>query len=185
MSAITMFSIFITPKRKLQMEAFFNDLGLTLECGIRIFLEHCIMMPELPVKTVVFQEGTEADTVLLSIPMDTYKLSQINGIFEKHGITAETAVNSYFEACLTEWGIPFRIGYPKPNANTLAAMQEAEDMVSGRIQIVEYYTVEELMDAWESGDFEGDMNMPTQYGSSEVYQVAKRLETELIEIEEV
>lgn len=45
-------------------------------------------------------------------------------ICEKLGMTVSQAVHMYFAACWEEYGIPFRIGYPKPNAETLAAMQE-------------------------------------------------------------
>ena len=37
---------------------------------------------------------------------------------------AREARYACFEACLREYGIPFRIGYPKPNAETLAALKD-------------------------------------------------------------
>ena len=111
------------------------------------------------------------------------KKAQVEYTFEELGIKASDAVNMYFEACLHEWVIPFRVGYPKPNAETLAAMQEAEDIRAGKVPTVKYNTVDELMAAWESRDYERDQDIATEYGSFEVYQAAMKLEEKLVQRE--
>ncbi len=186
------FTMRMDPEKKQEMEEFFDDLGLSLAYGISLFFEQCIMLAGLPfevkrkdntmptVEELAKREAPALKTTLFSMRMDPYKKAQVEYTFEELGIKASDAVNMYFEACLHEWGIPFRVGYPKPNAETLAAMQEGEDILAGKVETVDYNTVEELMAAWESGAFERDRDMPTGYGSAEVYRTAKKLEAELI-----
>ena len=73
--------------------------------------------------------------------LDPYKKAQIEYTFQELGMTIPEAVNIYFEKCLSEWGIPFRVGYPKPNAETLAAMEEAEKGEN----LTSYSSVDEML----------------------------------------
>lgn len=186
------FAMRMDPAKKQEMEEFFEDLGLTLAYGINLFFEQCIMLAGLPfdvkrkdntmpsAEELAKRDAPSPKTALFSMRMDPYKKAQVEYTFEELGIKASDAVNMYFEACLNEWGIPFRVGYPKPNAETMAAIQEAEDIRAGKAPVVKYNTVEELMAAWESGDYERDQDVATEYGSFEVYQAAKKLEAELV-----
>ena len=58
--------------------------------------------------------------------------------FKTCGLSVSDAVNVFFEACLRTCGFPFRVGYPRPNEETAAAMKEAEDMLSGKIPAKRY-----------------------------------------------
>ena len=185
-------SIRMNCERKREMESFFEDLGLSLDSGVSLFFEQCIMLAGLPFEVkpknaskpfaeeLVPGEVLAPKSVLFSLRMDPYKKDQVEYTFEELGIKTSDAVNMYFEACLNDWGIPFRIGYPKPNAETLTAMQEAEDIRTGKVPVVKYNTVEELIAAWESGDYERDQDIATEYGSLKVYQEAMKLEEELV-----
>ena len=68
------------------------------------------------------------------------------------GMTVSQAVNMYFEACQHEWGIPFRVGYPKPNAETLAAMQETEGARNGKMPLKEYDSYDDFLAEMEAED---------------------------------
>ena len=68
------------------------------------------------------------------MPITAYKKGQVEYTLREAGMTADEAVGLYFEACLHEWGIPFRVGYPKPNAETLAAMAEEDSVCYGNVQ---------------------------------------------------
>jgi DNA-damage-inducible protein J len=59
-----------------------------------------------------------------SMRMQPTRKRQVEYLYKELGMTLSQAVNIYFEACLREYGIPFRIGYPKPNAETLAALKD-------------------------------------------------------------
>ena len=51
-----------------------------------------------------------------------------------------------------EGGFPFTIRQPRFNAETLAAMQEARDIMSGKIQAKSYKTTDEFIQALNAED---------------------------------
>ncbi len=149
------FTMRMTPAKKERMEEFFEELGLSLAYGVNIFFEHCIMAAGLPFevkltgekKTVFTEEETFGmKTAQLAIRLDPYKKAQAEYTFKELGMTMSEAVNIYFEQCLLEWGIPFRVGYPKPNAETLAVMRESDEMEKkGILPSKAYSSVDEMM----------------------------------------
>ena len=142
-------TIYIESGKKRRMERFFEELGLSLPYGVSIFFEQCIICAGLPQGIVNrddqddfiedWQDGPKTEYII--VPITSYKKGQVDYVLREAGLTAEEAVNGYFEACLHEWGIPFRVGYPKPNPVTLAAMAEKDgkvyDSVEGFIQEME------------------------------------------------
>ena len=51
-------------------------------------------------------------------------------------------------------GLPFDITLPKYNEETLAAMQEARDIASGKIKTKSYSSVKEMITELDSDDLE-------------------------------
>lgn len=149
------FTMRMTPAKKQRMEEFFKELGLSLAYGVNIFFEHCIMEAGIPFdvkltgeKKTVFteEESSGLKTAQLAIRLDPYKKSQVEYTLKELGMTMSEAVNIYFEQCLLEWGIPFRVGYPKPNETTLAVMRESEEMeAKGTLPSKAYSSVDEMM----------------------------------------
>lgn len=148
------FSMRMTPEKKQRMEEFFEDLGLSLAYGVSIFFEQCIIQAGLPFEKELSgeeqsvlgpEESSGVKTAQLAMRLDPYKKSQVEYVFKELGITPSEAVDLYFKKCLCEWGIPFRVGYPKPNAETLEAM--AEDLSGAK----SYSSVEDMVK-----DLEGD-----------------------------
>jgi len=69
---------------------------------------------------------------------------QIENLFSQFGITISDAVNIFFHQALMQNGFPFTPKIPVPNATTLAAMAEVEEMLqtgSGR----SFHSMEELL----------------------------------------
>ena len=128
------FSMRMEPEKKRRMEDFFEELGINVPCGVKIFVEKCIMEAGLPFEAEeagekgrlnsTGEKSTSHKTAQFAARLDPYKKAQIEYTFQELGMTMSEAVNLYFDKCLSEWGIPFRVGYPKPNAETLAAMKE-------------------------------------------------------------
>ena len=141
------FTMRMEPEKKKRMEEFFEELGLTLPYGVNIFFEKCIMEAGLPFdvklakgkKHGIAEEAQQPKTAQLAVRIDPYKKAQIEYTFKELGMTPSEAVNIYFEKCLSEWGIPFRVGYAKPNAVTLAAMAETDEGMKA------YASVEEML----------------------------------------
>lgn len=67
-----------------------------------------------------------AETTNISIRMDSELKVQAEKLFAELGMNISTAFNIFVRQSIREGGIPFEITLNKPNAQTLAAMQEAE-----------------------------------------------------------
>ena len=154
------FNMRMEPEKKQRMDEFFTELGLSLAYGVNVFFEKCIIEGGLPfgLKLTGEKKHTVIDsdapkTAQLSMKIDPYKKSQVEYIFKELGMTPSEAVNIYFEKCLSEWGIPFRVGYPKPNAETLAVMKEtAEREAKGIRPEKTFSSVEELFEDLDADD---------------------------------
>ena len=142
------FSMRMTPDNKETMEEFFRELGLSMSTAVKIFFEQCIIRARIPfdikvpsgkvLEDVEIEQADAETTALFSMRLDAHKMAQAEYTFKECGLTAMEAVNLFFKACLREYGIPFRVGYPIPNAETLAAMKEADDIIAGRISAKRY-----------------------------------------------
>jgi len=65
-------------------------------------------------------------------------------LFKKIGLNMSTAMNLFLKKCILEQGIPFEVKVP--NRETLKAMQETEDILSGKIERKGYNSAEELFE---------------------------------------
>mgnify|MGYP003489402977 CR=1 FL=1 len=65
-------------------------------------------------------------TTNISIRMDTELKAAAEALFDELGMNISTAFNIFVRQSLREGGIPFKITKGKPNAETVAAMLEAE-----------------------------------------------------------
>ena len=95
-----------------------------------------------------------AKTANLNIRVDPEVKSTVDGIFSHFGITVADAVNIFLHKVMIVGGMPFDMTLPKYNAETLAAMREAQDISSGKIQSKSYACVKEMVsesDAEDSG----------------------------------
>ncbi|MDR1827918.1 MAG: type II toxin-antitoxin system RelB/DinJ family antitoxin [Methylobacteriaceae bacterium] len=74
-----------------------------------------------------------SETVNLSIRMDKRLKEQADALFAELGMNMTTALTVFVRQSVRQGKIPFEITLSKPNAETLAAIREIEDMRSGRI----------------------------------------------------
>ena len=65
----------------------------------------------------------------LNLRLDTEVKSQVESILNDMGMNFTTAVNIYFKQILRIGEIPFKIKVDVPNAETLKAMEEAENII--------------------------------------------------------
>ncbi len=130
------FSMSMDSAKKKEMEDFFENLGLTLTSGVNIFFEASVIWAKMPFEVsreetkipdmsdVEETSGRAKKEARFSMRMEPTRKRQVEYLYKELGMSLSQAVNMYFEACLREYGIPFRVGYPKPNAETLAALQD-------------------------------------------------------------
>ena len=73
-------------------------------------------------------------TVNMSIRMDTELKKQANAMFSDMGLNMTTAMNMFLRQVVRQGKIPFEIATDIPNAETIAAIKEMDDMLSGKKQ---------------------------------------------------
>ena len=89
-------------------------------------------------------------TVNMSIRMDTELKKQAEAMFSDMGLNMTTAMNMFLRQVVRQGRIPFEIATDIPNAETVAAIKEMDDMLSGKITSKRYLSTKELFEDLES-----------------------------------
>ena len=98
-----------------------------------------------------------AKTANLNIRIDPNIKSAAEELYESFGITITDAINMFLSQSLKLGGLPFELRQPRYNAETEAAIQEARDIMSGKIQAKTYSSFSEFLadlDAEDGDDVE-------------------------------
>lgn len=74
-----------------------------------------------------------SNTMNISIRMDKDLKEQAESLFAELGMNMTTAFNVFLRQSVRQGKIPFEISLSTPNAVTRAAIQEIEDMKSGKL----------------------------------------------------
>ncbi len=90
------------------------------------------------------------ETVNMSIRMDKELKKQADTMLADMGLNMTTAMNMFLRQVVRQGKIPFEIATDIPNSETLAAMKETDDMISGKIPSKKYASSEELFKDLES-----------------------------------
>ncbi len=80
----------------------------------------------------------------LHIRVDSQTKAGVEALYANFGITITDAVNMFFHQSLMVGGLPFELRQPRYNAETEAAMQEARDIMAGKVQAKIYTSVAEM-----------------------------------------
>jgi DNA-damage-inducible protein J len=83
------------------------------------------------------------ETITTSIRTDAQLKREADRLFANLGMNFSTAVNTFLRQAVREQGLPFRPTLDVPNAETLAAMREA-DRIAADPHARGYSTVDEL-----------------------------------------
>lgn len=89
-------------------------------------------------------------TVNLSIRMDAELKKQAETMLADMGLNMTTAMNIFLRQVVRQGKIPFEIATDIPNAETVAAIKEMDDMVSGKISTKKYASIDELFEDLEA-----------------------------------
>ena len=89
-------------------------------------------------------------TVNMSIRMDTELKKQADAMLADMGLNMTTAMNMFLRQVVRQGKIPFEIATDIPNAETLAAMKEVDDMINWKIPAKKYTSTDELFKDLES-----------------------------------
>ncbi len=80
-----------------------------------------------------------------NIKIDQEIKEQAQKLFASLGMDMTTAVNIFLRQAIKEQAIPFRIGEPVPNAETLEALEEVKEMKKNPEKYRGYTDVDEMM----------------------------------------
>ena len=83
-------------------------------------------------------------TVNMSIRMDAKLKKQADAMLADMGLNMTTAMNMFLRQVVRQGRIPFEIATDIPNAETVAAIKEMDDMISGKIPAKKYSSTDEL-----------------------------------------
>lgn len=70
-----------------------------------------------------------AKTSVINIRTEAETKKQIENLFSQFGISVSDAVNIFFHQSLIQGGLPFQMQLPRPNEETIAAMNEVDEML--------------------------------------------------------
>lgn len=85
-----------------------------------------------------------AKTASLNIRIDPETKHGAEKLFGAFGITVTDAVNMFLRQSLMVGGLPFELKQPRYNTETEAAIQEARDIIAGKVKVKTYKTVKEM-----------------------------------------
>lgn len=81
-----------------------------------------------------------------SIKIDPELKEQAKELFDSMGLNLSSAINMFLIQAVREQAIPFRVGSPLPNVETLAALLEVEQMKADPKKYKSYTDVEDMIE---------------------------------------
>ena len=91
-----------------------------------------------------------SNTTNISIRIDNELKKQADAMLSDMGLNMTTAMNMFLRQVVRQGRIPFEIATDIPNAETVAAIKEMDDMLSGKIPAKRYSSTKELFEDLES-----------------------------------
>ena len=91
-------------------------------------------------------------TSAINVQIDTETKQEATKILNDLGLSMSTAINLFLRQVIKNDGLPFEVVNPKPSRRLKKALKEAEDIMSGKIQVPTYNNREELKKALLSND---------------------------------
>lgn len=78
--------------------------------------------------------------------------AQADAVFSSLGISIADAINVFLHASIMEGGFPFQPRQPRYNRETLTAMQEAKDIMEGKVEAKRYSSLSDLLEDMDAKD---------------------------------
>ena len=81
----------------------------------------------------------------ITLSVEQEMKTEAEKIFANHGMTLAEAIKIFLRESILEYGMPFSPGRPSFNKETIEAIQETEDILSGKIHAKKYNSVSEML----------------------------------------
>lgn len=82
-----------------------------------------------------------AKSATINVRIEPEVKANVEKLFSSFGITVSDAINIFLYKSLMEGGLPFDVKQPRFNAETEEAIQEARDIMSGKIKAKKYDSI--------------------------------------------
>ena len=86
-----------------------------------------------------------ARTANINLRIEPSTKAQAESLFGSFGISVTDAINIFLNTSIMEGGFPFQIKQPRYNRETELAMEEARQIMEGKVTTKSYASVSDLM----------------------------------------
>ena len=87
-----------------------------------------------------------AKTAVINVRTDPEIKERVESLYKSMGVSLSDAINMFLYKSLDYRGLPFELCREIPNAETIAAMKEAEDITSGKVSTKSYSSFKEMLE---------------------------------------
>ena len=93
-----------------------------------------------------------AQTSNLTVRLDAQLKKEAEQLFNDLGMTLSGAINIFLHASIMEGGFPFQPKQPRYNRETRMAIQEARDIMAGKVEAKRYSSLSGLLEDLDAED---------------------------------
>jgi len=87
-----------------------------------------------------------AKTAVINVRTEPDIKANAESIYNSMGVSLSDAINMFLYKSISFNGLPFALNHEIPNYETIAAMKEADDIISGRIKAKSYASFRDMLD---------------------------------------
>ena len=87
-----------------------------------------------------------AKTAVINVRTEPEIKAKVETLYNSMGVSLSDAINMFLYKSIDFRGLPFDLCREIPNAETIAAMKEADDIINGKIQAKSYSSFKEMLD---------------------------------------
>ena len=84
-------------------------------------------------------------TANINLRIESDIKAQADAVFSSLGISVTDAINVFLHASIMEGGFPFQPKQPRYNRETVMAMQEARDIMAGKVEVKRYSSLNDIL----------------------------------------
>lgn len=91
-------------------------------------------------------------TANINLRIEPVIKAKAEAVYASLGISVTDAINVFLRASIMEGGFPFQPKQPRYNRETVLAMQEARDIMAGKVEARRYRSLNDLLDDMDAED---------------------------------
>lgn len=85
-------------------------------------------------------------TSAINVQVDAKIKEEATTILKGLGLNMSTAINMFLAQIVKKDGIPFEVRNPKPSKQMIRALQEAQDIIDGKVEAKGYHDVHQMFE---------------------------------------